>query len=219
MGAPLNLIGEHFGRLTVLEKAPNRIYNNGDSRRAWLCSCSCGKQVIATTMDLRCGDTKSCGCLLNETRVKKATTHGHSGTRLHHIWVAMRKRCHNKHSSDYQHYGGRGISVCDEWDNSYQEFMDWALRNGYSDDLTIDRIDVDGWYTPSNCRWVSMREQANNRTTSKYITYNGETHTISEWSRITAIRYSTIYYRVCHGWDAERIFADSTKINQFKSNS
>lgn len=204
MGAPLDLTGQIFGRLTVLSKAPNRIMGNGDSRRAWNCECECGNKIIATTLDLRKGDVRSCGCLKSELDRTRSRTHGETKSRLHNIWQRMRSRCSNVNSQDYAYYGGRGIRVYPPWDKDYMCFRDWALSNGYRDDLTIDRIDVNKGYCPENCRWTTMKVQANNRTNSRYITCNGETHTIQEWSEIVGINYQTLYMRFNAGWSPEK---------------
>lgn len=203
MGAPLELAGMRFGRLLVTERAENRTTSGGKPRTAWICVCDCGNQIIATTSDLRAGDVRSCGCLQRDLQIKRATKHGGKGTRLYGIWKAMRRRCNDKSSGDYERYGGRGISVCDEWENDFAEFRSWAINNGYDDNLTIDRVDTDGNYTPQNCRWVDMKTQCNNRSSNRNITYEGETHTIKEWSDITGISYSTLYMRLRNGWSIE----------------
>lgn len=207
MGAPLDLINKTFGRLTVMSRAENRLMPNGDSRRAWNCKCECGNEIVATTMDLRSGDVKSCGCLKAELDKAFGFKHGDNNTRLHTIWTGMRQRCRSENSADSQYYFKKGIRVYDEWDKDYLSFKNWSLSNGYSDELTIDRIDVNGDYSPENCRWVDMKAQANNRSNSKYITYLGETHTIQEWSEIKNIKYSTLYMRFRAGWSPERALA------------
>lgn len=116
----------------------------------------------------------------------------------------MKRRCDNKNVKAYADYGGRGIRVCDDWSNSYVAFMEWALSNGYKETLSIDRIDNNGNYEPSNCRWVDMTTQANNRRSNVIYTYNGETHNIAEWADITGITYKTLHYRLSHGWDIGR---------------
>lgn len=205
MSRALDLTGQRFGRLTVLERAANRLTAGGETKRQWICRCDCGKQIVASTMNLRKGDTKSCGCLKDERTKDRMTQHGESRTKLHNIWKTMRKRCRNEHNSDYAYYGGRGIRVCTEWDESYEAFRDWAYKNGYEDGLTIDRIDVDRNYEPENCRFVDMKTQCNNRSNSRLITFNGETHTIAEWSEITGIKYHTLYMRIEeYGWTPER---------------
>ena len=131
------------------------------------------------------------------------TTHGESKTRLFHIWQDMRKRCYNKNASNYERYGGRGITVCDEWKEKYEPFRDWAKENGYKETLSLDRIDNDGPYSPENCKWSTEKEQANNRRSTHFLTHNGETHSIKEWSKITGIARSTIGNRIKAGCTPE----------------
>jgi len=149
----------------------------------------------------------SCGCFWYETvpsiNHEKNVRHGETKTRLHRIWSNLRFRCNNPSCYRYKDYGGRGIKVCQEW-SDYETFRDWALNNGYSDELTIDRIDVNGNYEPSNCRWVDSKTQSNNMRVNHKITYNGETHTIAEWSRITGIGWTTIRYRIKSDWPIEK---------------
>ena len=151
MGKPLDLIDRRFDRLKVISKAPNKVTASGNSFRAWVCQCDCGNTIIATTRDLQKGDVRSCGCLKTELTKQRLTKHGEHGSHLHNVWVAMRKRCSNERNSDFPRYGGRGIRVCNEWQSSYETFRDWAISNGYSPSLTIDRIDVNGNYSPDNC--------------------------------------------------------------------
>lgn len=130
--------------------------------------------------------------------------HGFYGTRLYEIWRAMKKRCHLKTHIHYKNYGGRGIVVCDEWKNDSKTFFEWALSNGYRDDLTIDRIDNNGNYEPSNCRWVSVKTQCRNTRKNHLITYNGETRCLIEWSELTGIKHTTIDERLKRGWTVEQ---------------
>lgn len=165
--------------------------------------------MTVSGQELRKGDTKSCGCIKSEMDLTRNKTHGESNTRLYRIWKRMRQRCNDVNSSDYSHYGGRGICVCDEWQNDYHAFRNWAMANGYNDQLTLDRIDVDGSYNPDNCRFVTMKTQSNNRTNNQAIEYNGETHTIAEWSDLTGIQYGTLYNRIyTYGWSPERALTE-----------
>ena len=131
--------------------------------------------------------------------------HGMARTRLYKAWTNMRNRCNWEKDREYQHYGGRGITVCDEWQNSFEPFMKWALSHGYNDTLTIDRINVDGNYEPDNCRWITRKEQNNNMTSNVRLTYKGVTHNLTEWSQITGIKYQTLQGRIRRGWKVEDV--------------
>lgn len=156
----VDITGKRFGRLTALEKTDMRCCG----RIVWKCVCDCGEITYVDTCRLKTGTTRSCGCLYQETR-KGKLKHGESGTRLHRIWKAMHTRCTNHKTTDYKYYGERGITICEEWngENGYENFSKWARENGYEENLTIDRIDVDGNYEPSNCRWVTQAEQNRNK--------------------------------------------------------
>lgn len=140
--------------------------------------------------------------------------HGGYGTRLYEIWRSLKKRCLNPKTEQYSNYGGRGITVCDEWRDSFQAFYDWAMANGYRDDLTLDRIDGNGNYEPSNCRWATWKEQQNNRRNNHFITYNGETKTLKQWSEQVGIDWDILYSRLKKGWSVEK--ALTTKARQRK---
>lgn len=139
------------------------------------------------------------------------TTHGCTKTRLYHIWRSMCQRCEYQRHERYADYGGRGITVCREWRDSFSVFRGWALANGYRDDLTIDRIEANGNYEPGNCRWVTRADQNRNKRDSRLVTYNGETRTIKEWSRIVGVNYTTLLYRLDNGWDVETAFIAPVK--------
>jgi hypothetical protein len=155
---PLDLNGHAFGRLTVLGRSSPK----PDGAIWWSCKCVCGSTKDVRGADLKRGFVLSCGCWNSQRTANRNRTHGESGTRLYHIWQAMRGRTGNPKASRYSYYGGRGISVCPEW-NDFEQFRDWALSNGYADNLSIDRIDNDGNYEPSNCRWADQKTQVRNR--------------------------------------------------------
>lgn len=199
MGKFIDLTGDKFGILTVVEICGKNRHN----QYYWKCKCDCGNDVVVLGHNLRNGTTKSCGCVMKS----KHRTFGRSRTMLYRCWNSMRQRCFCEKTNGYLRYGGRGITVCDEWKNDFQAFYDWAIANGYKDGLSIDRIDVNGNYEPSNCRWITFAEQSNNRRTNHYITYNGETKTISEWAQILGMNYNTLRARIRCGWDIERAFS------------
>lgn len=184
----IDLTGKVFGYWTVIKRDGR--YNNGDAR--WLCRCICGKEKQVRGRDLRDGTSKSCKC----KRVPPNIKHGLYKTRLHGIWETMKARCNNKNFSQYKRYGLIGVKVCKEWNNDFLAFYNWAMANGYKDNLTIDRINVFGNYEPSNCRWATPMEQANNRKNNRYITYRGIKKSLSNWSRYFGISKRKLVYRM-----------------------
>lgn len=198
----IDITGRKYGRLTVLRE-------NGKQRGniLWLCRCDCGNEINAIAYNLKNGHTRSCGCLSSEIKSSVHSTHKCSGGRLYRIWRHIKSRCLNKKVPHYKYYGERGITMCKEWEKSFETFLDWAISNGYKENLSIDRIDVNGNYEPSNCRWANAKMQANNKTNNRLIEYNGECHTLSEWSSILGISHLTISKRIDdYGWDVKKAF-------------
>ena len=199
-----DLTGEKFGRLTVIEFV--EIKNRG---AVWKCVCECGKYKNVRAGDLKAEKIKSCGCLRKEvskqTITKLCTTHGQRNTRLYRIWRDMKQRCYDRNAKNYHNYGGRGIEVCLEWKNSFKSFYEWSINNGYNNDLSIDRINVNGNYYPDNCRWATVKEQCNNTRKNVMITYNGKSQTLKEWAEELNINYHTLWKRIkVYKWSAER---------------
>lgn len=188
-----DLTGLQFGDLTVIEFDGFHTQPSGKRRSCWKCICKCGKTVSVMSSNLKKGNSKSCGCLGRKNAILASTKHGDRHSRLYSTWTNIKSRC-----SDIENmkYGGRGIKMCDEWANDYLAFKEWALRNGYNDSLSIDRIDVNGNYSPENCRWADATLQANNRRNTLYVDFNGEIHTVSEWAKIIGVKYHTLYARI-----------------------
>lgn len=195
----IDLTGQRFGRLTVI-KRDGTIYGQA----SWLCICDCGKSVVVRGYCLRKGETRSCGCLAAELAQKRLITHGATKTRLFKIWSNMIARCYKPYHKSFKDYGGRGISICDEWLHSFAKFQGWAIANKYADNLSIDRINVNGNYEPSNCQWLTMKEQGQNRRTSRIITINNCSKTLSEWADKYGIIPETIARRIKAGWSEEK---------------
>lgn len=204
----IDLSGQTFERLTVISYNGIAYRKSGTHYHSWRCICSCGNECIAEGKSLISGAKRSCGCLNKEVLASGncRRTHGMVGTHLYHIWRGMKDRCLNFNNKNYDRYGGRGIKICNEWLDNFQAFYDWAIENGYQEGLTIDRINNNGNYEPLNCRWVNYIVQANNRSNNHLITVDGETHTVSEWSRITGLNPQLISHRANRGDSNEEIF-------------
>ena len=191
----INLVGQKFNRLLVLEKTHrnNKVY--------WKCLCNCGNITFVTSADLKRGTTKSCGCYNRDRIAKLQAVHNQAHTRLYSVWKDIRRRCYTTTDKSYSRYGGRGIRVCDEWRACFIPFRDWAFANGYDTNAeygkcTLDRIDTNGDYCPENCRWVTLREQANNRRNNILLTYNNKTETMSNWAKIVGLPYNCLFHRI-----------------------
>lgn len=200
-----NLTGERYGRLIVIGLSSKK----SGRKSYWVCKCDCGNTLAVRSDMLKSGNTRSCGCLKREQdKINLSKFHKgyHTPNRLYNTWVSMKGRCLNPNDTNYYRYGGRGIKIYPDWVHNYGEFRDWAFSNGYKKHLTIDRIDNNGNYEPNNCRWVTMKVQCNNRRSNLNVFWNGETHTLMEWSEIYSINYGTLRDRYCRGDVPPRLF-------------
>lgn len=183
----VDLVGKKYGRLLVVKKADSI---GGHAR--WLCKCECGNECIVHGSSLKSGNTRSCGCYKRENAKKLYSSVRQNDTHLYAVWNGIKQRCRNKNNDSYHNYGGRGINICDEWANSYETFYEWAIRSGYKRGLEIDRINCDGDYCESNCRFVTKNAQANNKRNVKLYTIDSVTKSLPQW----CIQYDKDYYLV-----------------------
>lgn len=202
-----DITGQRFGNLVVQEYVGLR-----KGKAYWRCMCDCGNITYTMTSNLTSYASISCGCVQRkkayEICMKRNVTHGYSKKeRLYFIWKGMRERCFNSHNKEYKNYGGRGITICDEW-NDYLAFRDWSLSHGYDNKLSIDRINNDGNYCPENCRWATREIQCGNTRRNIFLTYNGETHSPKEWAKKLGIPQHVIYERRFLGWPEEKIISE-----------
>ena len=181
MGKRIDETGNRYGRLTVIGFAGV----GAEKRALWRCRCDCGRETVLPGNNLRSGNTKSCGCLnidMSTKRIVKLNTkHGKTHDPLFKRWSSMLTRCENPNAINYKDYGGRGIKVCEEW-HDFEVFYNWAVANGYKPKLTIDRIDSNGNYEPGNCRFANRITQAQNRRSTRFIEFNGETMCLVDWA-------------------------------------
>lgn len=213
-----SLEGQVFGRLTVIKRAGSL---RGVS--CWLCKCSCGRERIVTRAHLKQGGTKSCGCYKREKLIEngqrsgigeRSRKHGDFGTKLYSIWAGVKRRCQNPNTKHYSDYGGRGIRLCDDWQD-YINFKKWALASGYADGMSIERIDVNSGYCPENCKWIPRRDQALNRRSSIRLEYGNRSFTVKEAAEALGMKERTVMGRVERGWTAEQIFETKLLKNQY----
>jgi hypothetical protein len=196
----IDLTGQRFGRLTVISRA----YRNRQREWCWNCICSCGNHCVIKGSNLKAGHTQSCGCIRIENPPN--LVHGFDGTLLGYARSAMQQRCYNPAHKAYKNYGGRGITICNEWLNNSKSFFDWAIKAGYREGLTLDRIDNNGNYSPENCRWATMKEQQNNRRNNHLYFIEGVGNTIGEWATSLNISVNTLFKRLKMGWSEEKTF-------------
>lgn len=185
-----------------------------EGRRSYaLFQCDCGRIKRIRIDQITTGNTKSCGCKQKELHKdnKPRLTHGGYHTRLYRIYGRMIQRCCNPNYSETQYYLGRGITICKEWMDSFESFRDWANANGYADNLSIDRIDVNKGYSPDNCRWATAKEQSRNKRNNIVITHNGKSKTLVEWCEDYKLPYGTIEMRIRRGWNKERAITEPIK--------
>lgn len=200
--------GKRYGRLTVLEKAKSE---NGIV--LWKCLCDCGEITYVRSNNLQSGGVKSCGCLRKTSL--PTLRHNMSKNRLYHTWASMKARCNCATHKSYKDYGGRGIAVCDEWNNSFDTFMAWALSSGYSDNMTIERKDVNCGYCPENCIWISSDMQAQNRRSCKFFSYNGKRQNLMQWCNELNLSYKQVHNRIYKlGWNFERAISEPVHVDK-----
>ena len=202
-----DISGQKFGRLTAIKK-DHAIWDKEKriSRNFWLFKCDCGNEKVIDKYSVMRGLTTSCGCYHKEQDIKKHTKHGLCKHSLFSKWQDIKNRCYNKNRNKYKIYGARGIKICDEWANDFENFYKWAISNGWKEHLTIERINVNGNYEPSNCCWIPFKEQAKNKTTSHLITINGKTRNLCYWLKKYGVNDSSYYYKRKKGLTDEQIF-------------
>lgn len=211
----IDITNKRFGRLVAIKPCEKTKHG-----WKWLCKCDCGNSSIVLKHLLTSGHTTSCGCYHKERTRQAHYKNGESHTRLYKVWLGMKGRCENPKDKSYIDYGNRGISVCEEWQD-YMVFKSWAYANGYDEnakpgDCTIDRIDNNGNYEPDNCKFSNVKEQANNRRSSRMITFRGETLSIAGWAEKTGLRHGLILNRINNGWSVEKaLTTPSSKANRW----
>lgn len=190
MPPAVNIVGHKYGRWTVVSRSTQKYKES-----LWNCVCECGSTAVITASNLRGGKSKSCGCYKSEAISEARTTHGQSKSPIYIVWMNMKARCCNPNHEKYPDYGGRGITVCTRWLDSFEDFSS-DMGEMPSPKHSIDRIDVNGHYEPGNCRWATGFEQAHNRRDNRMYTYNGETKTMTEWAREYGLNPGTLSHRL-----------------------
>jgi len=210
----MDLTGHTFSSLTVLSRAPTAWRKNGRQMATmWHCRCKCGKVSIVSTGNLRSGGTRSCGCLLMEIMATQFKTHGRTETHAYRTWCRIKGRCYNPLTSNYYHYGAKGVTVCDRWLNSFENFYS-DMGDPPSLGHSIDRKDNSLGYAPDNCKWSTRIEQASNKGNNVFITFNGQSKTLSEWARELGMKRGALYYRL-KTWPIDKAFSTPIRpINQ-----
>ena len=205
-----DITGQRFGNLTAV-RFDHRDERTVGGQHFWMFRCDCGNDVILRKNSVTSSNTTCCSECSRRQKSRRNTKHGGVGTRLYREWAGIIQRCTNPKDSSWDRYGAKGITICDTW-RDFAIFQEWALENGYDDTLTIDRINSSGNYEPSNCRWASVREQANNKQGTLYVEYCGETLPLSYWSDRLGIPYHTLYDRLYrYGWAVDRAFTEPVR--------
>ncbi|WP_312130157.1 hypothetical protein [Lysinibacillus capsici] len=207
--------GIQKNQLTFIEFSHIYASPSGNRRPYWKVRCTCGNETVKSAYDVYSGHTKSCGCLHKTNTSKARKKHGEADTRLYYIWENMKKRCYNPKSDRYENYGARGIKVCDEWLEDYSNFSEWAHASGYEKHLTIERKDLNQNYCPENCTWITHKEQAQNRSTNKWVIIDGKKYSPIELEELYKIPVKTIYARIARGDTGENVVRPLGK-RQFK---
>lgn len=207
-----DLTNKRFGRLVAI-KIDHFEETPGSKRTYWFCKCDCGNSIVVRSDSLTSGNTKSCGCF-NIDSHKRNSIKKH---KLYRVYWGMKQRCYCEEDRAYKWYGAKSVKICDEWLNSYESFYNWCMNNGYKEGLTIDRINCNGNYEPSNCRFITMQEQLNNTNRNRIFTYNGESLNIVQWSRKLGISQNTLYARlITYHWETEKALTKPVEIRRRK---
>jgi len=209
-----DLSGQKFGRLTVVRYHSTKVFPSGQSKPQWLCKCDCGESVVVYGAHLRRQSTQSCGCLQREKTSSANRIHGKSEHRLYHIWENIRERCNCPTVKNWMDYGGRGITVCERWDN-FQAFYD-DMAATYKPGLSIERKDNNKGYSPENCKWATRIEQANNRRTNRLLFFNGQILNESQWSKITGLSRTLISTRLKAGWTIQKTLGTPARKGNYR---
>ena len=202
-----DISGKRFGRLTAIKY----IGKSKGKQTLWECKCDCGNIAIVHQQNLKSEHTSSCGCYNSEVASEREKEHGQSGTRLYNIWHDMIYRCYNSNHRSYKDYGGKGIIVCNEWKDDFEVFRNWAIENGYKENLSIDRIDSDKNYCPENCRWATDIQQANNTSRNLIFTVDGCTDTLANLCRKYNIPYTLAHSRIYRNWDIKKALTEPSQ--------
>ena len=218
MGRPmLDITGRRFFRLVAIERDDSK---SDGHHIFWRCKCDCGNEIVVRKDSLLSGHAKSCGCYLDKKRHDgQNKTHGMKHTRIYNVWQSMKDRCFNPNATKYNYYGGRGISVCEEWrnkENGFLNFYNWSMTNGYAKDLTIDRINVNGNYEPSNCRWATIAEQNNNKRTNIKASVFGKEMTVREISDKYGLSTQVVRRRIKSGITDEKKLLYKGNLRELK---